>query len=151
MKINFGCRAGVCGADPVAICEGHDNLAPAGEDELATLRRLGLEGRARLACMCTVKGPVLIDRDAHSAPPPKVASLLLAPRVDKALQAQLQRVVVVGNGVAGMGVAPVGDGIGGAGGTAGLVAWRDRNRGRHLRADAVEPVPDRRRFTPVHP
>ena len=105
LKINFGCRAGVCGADPVAICEGHDNLAPAGEDELATLRRLGLEGRARLACMCTVKGPVLIDRDAHSAPPPKVASVLLAPRVDKALQAQLQRVVVVGNGVAGMGVA----------------------------------------------
>ncbi len=105
LKINFGCRAGVCGADPVAICEGHENLAPPGDDELATLRRLGLEGRARLACMCTVKGPVLIDRDPRSAPPPKASSVLLAPRVDKALQAHLQRVVVVGNGVAGMGVA----------------------------------------------
>lgn len=105
LKINFGCRAGVCGADPVAICEGHDNLAPPGEDELATLRRLGLEGRARLACMCTVNGPVLIDRDPRTAPAPKVTSVVLAPRVDKALQAGLQRVVVVGNGVAGMGVA----------------------------------------------
>ena len=105
LKINFGCRAGVCGADPVAICEGHDNLAPPGDDELATLRRLGLEGRARLACMCTVKGPVLIDRDPHSAPPPKLTPVTLSPRVDLALKAGLQRVVVVGNGVAGMGVA----------------------------------------------
>jgi nitrite reductase (NADH) large subunit len=105
LKINFGCRAGVCGADPVAICEGHDNLAPAGDDELATLRRLGLQGRVRLACMCTVSGPVLIDRDPRSAPALKETSVLLPPRVDKALQAGLTHVVVVGNGVAGMGVA----------------------------------------------
>ncbi|CAD5369880.1 2Fe-2S ferredoxin-type domain-containing protein [Rubrivivax sp. A210] len=104
LKINFGCRAGVCGADPVAVCEGHDNLSPPGDDELATLRRLGLEGRARLACMCTVKGPVLIDRDARSAPPPKVVSVA-PPRPDRALPLGLKRVVIVGNGVAGMGVA----------------------------------------------
>ena len=105
LKINYGCRAGVCGADPVAICEGHDNLAPPGDDELATLRRLGLEGRARLACMCTVKGPVLIDRDPHSAPAPKVITVHRVPQVDRALNAALRRVVIVGNGVAGMGVA----------------------------------------------
>lgn len=105
LKINFGCRAGVCGADPVAICEGHDHLSPPGDDELATLRRLGLEGRARLACMCTVKGPVLIDRDPHSAPAPKVVAVARAPQVDRALNAVLRRVVIVGNGVAGMGVA----------------------------------------------
>ncbi len=105
LKINFGCRAGVCGADPVAICEGHDNLAPPGEDELATLRRLGLEGRARLACMCTVKGPVLIDRDPHSAPAAVPVAVVRAPQVDRAAAAALRRVVIVGNGVAGMGVA----------------------------------------------
>ena len=47
LKINYGCRSGVCGADPVAICEGGENIAPASEEETATLRRLGLEGRAR--------------------------------------------------------------------------------------------------------
>ncbi|MDP3611240.1 MAG: FAD-dependent oxidoreductase, partial [Rubrivivax sp.] len=105
LKINFGCRAGVCGADAVAVCEGAEHLSPPGEDELATLRRMGLEGRARLACMCNVKGPVLIDRDPHSAPAPKVIPIAQAPQVDKARAAGLQRVVIVGNGVAGMGVA----------------------------------------------
>lgn len=105
LKINFGCRAGVCGADPVAICEGHEHLAPPGEDELATLRRLGLEGRARLACMCTVKGPVLIDRDPQSAPAATVGAAPTAPAHDRAAAAGLQRVLIVGNGVAGMGVA----------------------------------------------
>jgi nitrite reductase (NADH) large subunit len=105
LKINFGCRAGVCGADPVAVCEGADNLSPAGEDELATLRRLGLEGRARLACMCSVRGPVVIDRDPRNAPPPKVPTELRRPAVDKAKQAGIERVVIVGDGVAGMSAA----------------------------------------------
>lgn len=108
LKINFGCRAGVCGADPVAICDGHEHLAPPGDDELATLRRLGLEGRARLACMCSPSGPVTIDRDPHSAPAPapkQAPSASRPPAIDRAAQAGLQRVVVVGNGVAGMGVA----------------------------------------------
>jgi len=105
LKINYGCRAGVCGADPVAICEGHEHLSPPGDDELATLRRLGLEGRARLACMCTVQGPVLIDRDPHSAPAAAAVATPAAAAVDRAAQTGLQRVVIVGNGVAGMGVA----------------------------------------------
>ena len=105
LPINYGCRAGVCGADAVAICEGAQHLSAPGEDELATLRRLGLEGRARLACMCQVSGPVVIDRDAHSAPSPKVIQLVPSAAVDKALATGLERVVIVGNGVAGMGVA----------------------------------------------
>lgn len=105
LKISFGCRAGVCGADPVAICEGHEHLSPPGDEELATLRRLGLEGRARLACMCAVKGPVLIDRDAHSAPAAPVATRSAPTRADRAQRIGLRRVVIVGNGVAGMGVA----------------------------------------------
>ncbi len=105
LKINFGCRAGVCGADPVAICEGAEHLSPPGDDELATLRRLGLEGRARLACMCSVKGPVTIDRDPHSAPAPTLAQAAGKPVEDRAPALGLKRVVIVGNGVAGMGVA----------------------------------------------
>jgi nitrite reductase (NADH) large subunit len=108
LKINFGCRAGVCGADPVAVCEGAEHLSPPGDDELATLRRLGLEGRARLACMCTVKGPVTIDRDPHAA----LAASAAGPAAPAAPQSPdpapalgLSRVVIVGNGVAGMGVA----------------------------------------------
>jgi nitrite reductase (NADH) large subunit len=105
LKINFGCRAGVCGADPVAVCEGHENLSPPGDDELATLRRLGLEGRARLACMCAVKGPVLIDRDPRSTPAAAVTARPAGTRIDRAKTADVRRVVIVGNGVAGMGVA----------------------------------------------
>jgi nitrite reductase (NADH) large subunit len=104
LKINFGCRAGVCGADPVVVCEGAENLSPAGEEESATLRRLGLEGRARLACMCRVQGPVTIDRDPHTAPSATAAPKAAA-QVDKAAERGLRRVVIVGNGVAGMGVA----------------------------------------------
>jgi NADPH-dependent 2,4-dienoyl-CoA reductase/sulfur reductase-like enzyme/ferredoxin len=105
LKINFGCRAGVCGADPVAVCEGAEHLSPAGEEELATLRRLGLEGRARLACMCNVSGPVVIDRDPQSAPAAEVAVAAAESKEDLAIGMGLKRVVVIGNGVAGMGVA----------------------------------------------
>ena len=103
LKIGFGCRAGVCGADPVAVCEGGEHLSPPGEDEIATLQRLGLEGRARLACMCTVRGPVLIDRDPRAAEAP--VSVMHRPKVDKARAAGVGRVVIVGDGVAGMSAA----------------------------------------------
>jgi nitrite reductase (NADH) large subunit len=104
LKINFGCRAGMCGADPVVICEGADNLSPISDDEAATLRRLGLEGKARLACMCTVKGPVTIDRDPTSAGEGtrKVAAVTT---IDLAALAGIKRVVIIGNGVAGMSAA----------------------------------------------
>jgi nitrite reductase (NADH) large subunit len=105
LKINFGCRAGVCGADPVAVCEGAEHLSPPSEEELATLRRLGLEGRARLACMCSVSGPVVIDRDPHSAPAPVAELRSLTPTRDPARELGIERVVIIGNGVAGMGVA----------------------------------------------
>ena len=56
-----GCRQGQCGSDPVLIKSGWENLDPPGKRELATLRALGLEGKARMACMCAVNGPVAID------------------------------------------------------------------------------------------
>jgi NADPH-dependent 2,4-dienoyl-CoA reductase/sulfur reductase-like enzyme/ferredoxin len=105
LKINYGCRAGVCGADPVAVCEGAEHLSPPTDDELATLRRLGLEGRARMACVCTATGPVTIDRDPASAPAPVAVVKAPAPLRDRAREQGIERVVIVGNGVAGMGVA----------------------------------------------
>ena len=102
LKIDYGCRMGLCGADPVGIAAGAENLEPPGADELATLRRLGLEGRARLACVCRVKGPVSIDlRPDKAAPVPAPASS----GPDLAEKAGVRRVVVIGNGVAGMAAA----------------------------------------------
>ena len=105
LKISYGCRAGVCGADPVVICEGAEHLSAPGPDELATLRRLGLEGRARLACMCAVSGPLVIDRDASSAAASAASAVDLEPAVDRAEGTGVSRVVIVGNGITGMSVA----------------------------------------------
>jgi NAD(P)H-nitrite reductase large subunit len=55
--------------------------------------------------MCTLRGPVVIDRDPHSVPVVLSHAAAAEPVVDKAFALGLQRVVVVGNGVAGMGVA----------------------------------------------
>jgi nitrite reductase (NADH) large subunit len=105
LSINFGCRSGVCGADPVAIHEGYENLSEPDGDEIATLRRLGLKGKARLACVCRVTGPgpVVIDRDLHNAkffePPDQEV-----PQKDLAALG-IRRVVIIGNGAAGVGVA----------------------------------------------
>ena len=106
LKINYGCRAGVCGADAVAICGGAEHLSPMNADERATLRRMGMDGGVRLACMCVVSGPVTIDRDARSAAPRvDPATIAAAARLDRARGTDFKRLVIVGNGVAGMSVA----------------------------------------------
>ena len=106
LKINYGCRAGVCGADAIAVCEGSEHLSAMNADEKATLRRMGLDGNVRLACMCVASGPVTIDRDPRSAAPREdAATIAAAARLDRARGTDLQRVVIVGNGVAGMSVA----------------------------------------------
>ena len=106
LKINYGCRAGVCGADAIAICDGAEHLSPMNADERATLRRMGLDGNVRLACMCVASGPVTIDRDARSAAPrADPATIAAAAMKDRARGTDLKRVVIVGNGVAGMSVA----------------------------------------------
>jgi len=100
LKMDFGCRMGVCGADPVAIVDGAASLSEPSKDETATLRRLGLEGRARMACVCrATKGGVTIDigLDPHTLPAPK----MVAPAVDYGIKAGISRVVVIGNGAAG--------------------------------------------------
>ncbi|MDE2369028.1 MAG: FAD-dependent oxidoreductase [Burkholderiales bacterium] len=106
IDIEFGCRSGLCGADPVAVLEGERHLDAPGADELATLRRLGLEGRARMACCAHACGPVTISREpvASITPAPPSSPTAIA-AVDVAAAAGIARVVVVGNGVAGITVA----------------------------------------------
>jgi NADPH-dependent 2,4-dienoyl-CoA reductase/sulfur reductase-like enzyme/ferredoxin len=104
VAIDFGCRSGLCGADPVGIVDGHAHLDAPGEEELATLRRLGLEGRARLACCCHAIGKVTIDRDPRSVPP-VVPAQPAEPKSDRAAAAGIGRVLIIGNGVAGITVA----------------------------------------------
>jgi nitrite reductase (NADH) large subunit len=128
IKMPAGCRSGVCGADPVLIVEGADNLSPPGEEETATLKRLGLEGRARLACCGQIRGKVVFDRNVGKSsaflPPVQPVVKLTSGRklrdsrielvtrphrvpppvsfaLDQAALAGLERVVIIGNGAAG--------------------------------------------------
>ncbi|HEY1721972.1 MAG TPA: FAD-dependent oxidoreductase [Magnetospirillaceae bacterium] len=104
IKIDFGCRMGMCGADPVVISEGLDKCSTASNEELATLRRLGLEGRARMACVChALKGGVTVDlgQDPHELPEPPQTE----PQVDLGELTGIKRVVIIGNGAAGMAAA----------------------------------------------
>ena len=105
ISVEFGCRAGLCGADAVIIRSGSENLSAPGEDERATLRRLGLDGVCRLACMCRVRGQVVIDRNVESAQRFFAGARATASSADPLKAKGISRVVVVGNGVAGVTVA----------------------------------------------
>jgi NAD(P)H-nitrite reductase large subunit len=86
---------GICGADPVAVTEGMENLSPVGDDEQATLDRLGFAANTRMACCARVRGPVAV----MLAPDRTVARLV---HVGARHDASIKRVVVVGNGIAGV-------------------------------------------------
>ena len=101
-QIQSGCRAGACGADPVAVTVGGERLNPIGADERATLQRLGCSGNTRLACMARVRhpGPISVElkpQRQRSDADERVAS---APPAE--FDRSIRRVVVIGNGVAGL-------------------------------------------------
>ena len=112
--IESGCRMGLCGSDPVAITENEDNLSPITPEEMDTLGRLGLLGHARLACMTTVNGSVGISMDCFSNRAKGLTDiqksnigwgmLEVAERSKSNKEDPLRgkKIVVVGNGVAGM-------------------------------------------------
>lgn len=56
LPLEAGCRMGVCGADPVAVLEGGDQLCEPTGDERNTLRRLGFAANTRMACCARVNG-----------------------------------------------------------------------------------------------
>ena len=102
LPIMPGCRMGMCGSDPVVIVEGSENLDPPDENELTTLRRLGLEGKARLACCCKPRGDLAIDLDAD---PEAFSGDDAVSEDDKAGQAERTTIVIIGNGIAGISTA----------------------------------------------
>ncbi len=102
IPIMSGCRMGMCGSDPVVIVDGHDNLDPPDENELNTLRRLGLVGKARLACCCRPRAAITIDMDAD---PTQYTALEAAADESAPNQPDRQRILIIGNGIAGISTA----------------------------------------------
>ena len=58
---------GVCGADPVCVIKGMDNLSPIGADERGTLDRLGYADSTRMACCARIDGPVEVSANAGAS------------------------------------------------------------------------------------
>lgn len=95
--VEAGCRMGVCGADPVCVVAGMENLSTISNDEQATLERLGYAENTRMACCARIEGPVTISltpERAGAAAPKRVEGFTPDPEV--------KRVVIVGNGIAGV-------------------------------------------------
>ena len=97
MTIESGCRMGICGADPVAIKDGMECLSGISDDEQATLDRLGLAPNTRMACCARVQGPVKV-----ALTPDKAAALSLSKVQGFAYDKTVEKVVVIGNGIAGV-------------------------------------------------
>ena len=94
--IEAGCRMGVCGADPVSVLAGIDHLSPVTADEKATLERLGLDPALnRMACCARVRGPVTV-----SMTPRRDTNIVVT--IDFPFDPAVERVVVIGNGIAGV-------------------------------------------------
>ena len=93
--IEAGCRMGVCGADPIAVLDGMDNLSAAESDELKTLRRLGLAKSSRMACCARIQGGEV----RVSLTPERATGGVSRPA---SFDRSIVSVVVIGNGIAGV-------------------------------------------------
>ncbi len=103
VPMESGCRMGMCGSDPVRILEGEEHLSAMRSAERRTLDRLGLAAGCRMACVTRVQGQVVVDpHPGLDTRPEPEAARPPAPRVDRALQSSIRRVVIVGAGVAGV-------------------------------------------------
>ncbi len=98
VELPQGCGTGLCGCDPVFVLEGQDALSAPEPDERATLERLGLPAGTRLACCTRVSGDVSITLDERVSRSPVRAT----PAVPAAARSHSARIVVIGNGVAGV-------------------------------------------------
>ncbi|MEZ4867291.1 MAG: FAD-dependent oxidoreductase [Caldilineaceae bacterium] len=97
LPIEVGCRMGLCGADPICVMEGMENLSKMSDEERTTLERLGLAPSTRMACMARVRGDVKIAL-APERPEVYMSSVVAGFKYDKSVK----RVVIVGNGIAGV-------------------------------------------------
>jgi nitrite reductase (NADH) large subunit len=98
LAIEAGCRMGMCGSDPVCVVSGAEHLSPVDDEERVTLERLGFADNTRMACSARVTGPVSISLTPQQAEHPLASVAGDAADVD----ASVQNVVVVGNGIAGI-------------------------------------------------
>ena len=97
LPIESGCRMGVCGADPVCVSEGMEHLSAISDDERSTLDRLGFADNTRMACCARVEGPVTMKLE-----PEKPAKPSLSRIAQFSYDRSVERVVVLGNGIAGV-------------------------------------------------
>ncbi len=97
LPLEVGCRMGVCGADPVAIVAGMENVSEITDDERSTLERLGKADNTRMACCCRIKGPVSV-----SLKPEEAGALTPSQLRRMDFDRSVERVVVIGNGIAGI-------------------------------------------------
>jgi nitrite reductase (NADH) large subunit len=104
VRLESGCRMGMCGADPVRILEGTENLSPCMGTERATLERLDAGEGCRMACMAKVLGPVTVLPTIDPAAIPEGmhgGAAMVEKGPSFAVDPSVRTVVVVGNGVAG--------------------------------------------------
>lgn len=97
LRIEAGCRMGMCGADPISIVAGMENLSEVSADERTTLERLGLAENTRLACCARVHGAVTVSLKPERPQAPS-SSMIAGFQFDRAIE----KVVVIGNGIAGV-------------------------------------------------
>ena len=97
LPIESGCRMGMCGADPVCVKDGMENLSAISDEERSTLERLGLAPNTRLACCARVQGPVTMSLE-----PERPQQTSLSRIAGFAYDRSVERVVVLGNGIAGV-------------------------------------------------
>ncbi|HEY7295723.1 MAG TPA: 2Fe-2S iron-sulfur cluster-binding protein, partial [Dehalococcoidia bacterium] len=97
LRIEAGCRMGMCGADPVSIVAGMENLSEIGSDERTTLERLGLAENTRMACCARVQGAVTVSLKPEQPQAP-ASSTIAGFKFDPGIE----KVVVIGNGIAGV-------------------------------------------------
>lgn len=102
LPIMSGCRMGMCGSDPVVVIDGNENLETPDENELNTLRRLGLEGKARLACCCRPRAGITIDLEED---PTRYTALSETTGVAATPEFDRPRIIIIGNGIAGISTA----------------------------------------------
>ncbi|QLY34900.1 FAD-dependent oxidoreductase [Nocardia huaxiensis] len=95
LPLEAGCRMGVCGADPVAVLAGADQLCEPAADERKTLRRLGFADNTRMACCARVTGG---DVRIALTPQPGTGNGAAPAYFDRSIVS----VVVIGDGIAGV-------------------------------------------------
>jgi NADPH-dependent 2,4-dienoyl-CoA reductase/sulfur reductase-like enzyme/ferredoxin len=98
--LQSGCQMGLCGCDPVYVCDGGENLSAMEADERATVARFGFPEQTRMACVTRVQGDVVISLEAEVAASPAPAAPVPVPLPEPEI---IQQPAAVGDGKVGRG------------------------------------------------